>query len=90
VSTIVLVDLLADPAALLTLTVTVWMAGLLSDGGVNGEVHAVAAPPSTEHVVEVGEPVVVNEYDGVWLAVDGPGAAVNVTVGGVPPLIIQV
>jgi hypothetical protein len=49
---------------------------------VNGEVQAAAAPPSTEQVMLVGELVVENDTVGVVSLVDGPGAAVIVTVGG--------
>jgi hypothetical protein len=90
VSTCVYVVFELEPLAFVAVTAIEWkpVVGLVADDSVavvNGLVHAVAAPPSTEHVnVGAGVPVAENETLGVVSLVAGPGASVIVRTGGVP------
>jgi hypothetical protein len=69
---------LALPAEFATLTTNVWRPRP-TPLRVSGDVHGVAAAPSSEHVTLVGEPVVVQAKVGELDA--ERGTSVNVTVG---------
>src|SRR5205085_7683280 len=46
-----------------------------------GDAHADAAPPSSEHVTDVGEPPTANVKTAIWDVVVPAGYEVKVTVG---------
>ena len=80
-STVKLTVALPEPDALVAVTTTEWTPWP-NVAVVNGELQAAAAPPSTEQVMLVGEPVVLNVIVGVVSLVTAPLAGeVIVTTG---------
>ena len=81
-STVKLTEALPEPETLDAVTVTLWLPWLRPVNEA-GEVQALAAPPSSEQVVLVGELVAVNETDAVVLLRNAPEAGeLIVTTGG--------
>jgi hypothetical protein len=80
---------LALPLLLDTVTRNVWLPTASAEYDF-GDVHATAAPPSSEHVVLETVPLVVQVNDALVDVVDEAGPPVNETVGAPPDGVLPV